>query len=285
MTSTLFSVAGRVALISGGGSGIGSYIAKGLAEVGASRVYITGRRAASLDNIVKSAPRVIIPIVGDVSSIEGCKKVVDQFVQLEKEAGMVDPSLDLLVNNAGISIAEGTWEEGKASPEGIRDALLQASDKDWSQAFAVNTAAIQWLSAAFLPYLAKAAKTNNGFLEGRGCIISNTSVSGLYVARDAQYHLYSASKAAAESVTQNLASKFTRFGVRVNSIAVANIPSEINDITNPKTFIAQNKDRVPVGRVGNEEDAVAAVLYLASRAGSYVSGTCIKVDGGILVAY
>jgi len=126
-----------------------------------------------------------------------------------------------------------------------------------------------------------AEKTNDGFREGRGSIVNNTSVSALSVAPAAKLHLYSASKAAAESISQNLASKFTRLGVRANSIAIANIPSEMNDPTNPGSFVFQAK--IPIGRVGTEDDAVGAVIYLASRAGSYVSGTVIKVDGGILI--
>lgn len=135
----------------------------------------------------------------------------------------------------------------------------------------------KWLSAAALPYLVKAAKANGGVKEGRGCIVVNTSVSAFYISSTVQSHIYSASKAAAESVTLNLASKFTRLGVRVNSIAPANVPSEINDPTNETSFIARSKGRIPIGRVGNEEDVVGAVVYLSSRAGSYISGTVIKV--------
>lgn len=142
MASTLFSVAGRVALISGASSGIGAYVAKGLAEHGAARVYISGRRAAALDAVAQSAPQVIIPVVGDVSTIDGCKQIVEAFVIKEKQAGVTDVSLDLLVNNAGIFVNEGTWTQG-ASPEEIQAALLKAPQSNWDQAFAVNVAAIQ----------------------------------------------------------------------------------------------------------------------------------------------
>jgi NAD(P)-dependent dehydrogenase (short-subunit alcohol dehydrogenase family) len=78
-------------------------------------------------------------------------------------------------------------------------------------------------------------------------------------------------------LSQMLASKLTKLGVRVNSIAVGNIPSEINDKNNPQSFIEKSKNIIPIGRVGNEEDVAGAVVYLASRAGSFVSGACIKV--------
>ncbi|TCD69327.1 hypothetical protein EIP91_008083 [Steccherinum ochraceum] len=284
--NTLFSMEGRVALISGGGTGIGSYVAQGLVQAGAARVYITGRRPGPLNTVAQTAPNNIVSIQGDVSTIDGCKSIAARFVELEKEAGVDEPSLDLLFNNAGVIVQEGQWDEAKATPEDIRDALLKTSDKDWANVFAVNASAVQWLSAALLPYLAKAANNNDSRLSGRGCIVVNTSLSALYFGRLSQVHLYSASKAAAESLTSNLASKFTRLGVRVNSIAVAHVPSETNDIKHEGSWISMAKARgiVPVGRVGNEEDAMAAVLYLASRAGSYVSGTCIKVDGGTLIA-
>ncbi|OCH91781.1 NAD(P)-binding protein [Obba rivulosa] len=298
--SDLFSFSNRVALVTGGGSGLGEFIAKGLATAGAARVYITGRRVHALERVAQAASGKVVPIVGDVSTIDGCKQIADAFVVLEKKAGVKEVQLDLLVNNAGVFANEGLWEDATATAEQIRDALLQASDTDWARVFATNVAAIQasppshtrlpladpslqWLSAALLPYLVKAAKENDGHTDGRGCVINNTSVSAFYVSPHAKGHLYSASKAAAESVTLNLASKFTRLGVRVNSIAPANLPSEINDPSNPQSFIAKNKDIIPIGRIGKAEDAVGAVLYLATAAGSFVSGTCIKIDGGILV--
>ena len=127
-----------------------------------------------------------------------------------------------------------------------------------------------------LPYLVNAAR-DGGKAEGRGCIVNNTSVSAFFVSPQVHGHLYAASKAAAESVTLNLASKFTRLGVRVNSIAPANVPSEINDPDDPNSFIAAMRNVIPIGRIGNEDDMVCAVVYLASRAGSYISGNVIKV--------
>ncbi|KAA1472935.1 NAD(P)-binding protein [Dentipellis sp. KUC8613] len=281
--NTLFSVQGRVAVVTGAGSGIGAYIAKGLALGGATRVYISGRRINMLQETAKSHTS-IVPVQGDVSTRAGCLALAKAFVDEEIKRGVPEAQvqLDVLVNNAGIMTNDGTWA-ADASAEEVSKALLQASDEDWAKGFAINASSLQWLSAALLPYLVRASKTNDGFRQGRGNIINNTSVSALYVSRDAQGHIYSATKAAAESITQNLASKFTKLGVRVNSIAPANVPSEINDITNPNSFISKLKDIIPIGRPGNEEDMVGAVLYLSSRAGSFVSGVVIKIDGGILI--
>ncbi|KAI0055745.1 NAD(P)-binding protein [Artomyces pyxidatus] len=275
---TLFSLKGRVALVTGGGSGIGAYIAHGLVLAGCTRVYITGRRLNSLKETAKFNS-AIIPIQGDVSTRGGCVELTRAFVEQETARGVPELAvqLDILVNNAGVMTNDGTWKDG-ASAEEVSQALLKASDEDWAKGFAINASSIQWLSAALLPHLVRASKNNNGFKEGRGVVINNTSVSALYVSRDAQGHIYSATKAAAESVTQNLASKFTKLGVRVNSFAPANVPSEINDVNNPESFISKLRDVVPIGRVGNEEDMVGAVVYLASRAGSFVSGVVIKVS-------
>ncbi|VDB94299.1 unnamed protein product [Peniophora sp. CBMAI 1063] len=279
---TLFSLDGRIALVTGAGSGVGSYVAHGFALAGAKRVYITGRRADALKRTAALHP-AIIPIPGDVSTKAGCLSLVEAFEKSERAAGVQEPlSLDVLVNNAGIFSNDGTWDKD-ASPEAISAALLQAEDKDWAQVFSVNVASLQFMSAAFLPHLARAANMAGGKREGRGCIINNTSIAALYTSRWSQTHIYSASKAAAESLTQNLASKFTALGVRVNSIAIGNIPSELNNTSNPNSMISKRGALVPIGRVGNQEDMVGAVVYLASRAGSFVSGACLKIEGGILV--
>ncbi|RPD63862.1 NAD(P)-binding protein [Lentinus tigrinus ALCF2SS1-6] len=280
MASDLFSVADRVAVVTGASSGIGSYIAQGLARAGAARVYISGRRAAQLEKVAQAAPGVL-PLVGDVSTIKGCKELADTFVAREKKVGVEAVKLDLLVNNAGMGAQEGDWAYG-ASVEEIRDALLQASDADWAKVNAVNVGSLQWVSATLLPYLVAAA-SNGGKREGRGCIVNNTSVSAFFVSPQVKGHLYAASKAAAESMTLNLVSKFTRLGVRVNSIAPANVPSELNSPDDPRSFISAMKDIIPFGRIGNEEDVTGAVIYLASRAGSYISGNVIKLDGGSLI--
>ncbi|OSX66725.1 hypothetical protein POSPLADRAFT_1132831 [Postia placenta MAD-698-R-SB12] len=279
MAPDLFSFSNRVALITGGGSGIGAYVAKGLAETGASRVYIIGRRVAGVEATTQAAPNVIIPIVGDVGTSEGCRKIVEAFEGGEKKAGIdaADIRLDLLFNNAGIAHEEGAWGPG-ATPEQVRDALLKASDTDWAHEFAVNVSSVQWMSALLLPHLVRASKQNNGARDGRGCIVINSSVSAFYYS--SPVHVYAASKAAAHSVTQSLASKFTRLGVRVNSIAPANVPSEMNNPDDPRSFISQRRDVIPIGRIGSGEDVVGTVLYLASRAGSYISGTVILVSEG-----
>ena len=147
-SSDLFSVAGRIAFITGGSSGIGSYIALGLAQAGAARVYIAGRRAANLEAVAarvpESAAGVLVPRVGEVSTIDGCRALARAFVEAERArmgAG-AEVKLDLLVNNAGMMAQEGRWAHG-TSVEEIGEALLEASDADWAQVFAVNAGSLQ----------------------------------------------------------------------------------------------------------------------------------------------
>ncbi|KAI0028871.1 hypothetical protein K488DRAFT_73422 [Vararia minispora EC-137] len=278
--STLFSLTSRTALITGGGSGIGSYIAHAFAQVGCTRVYITGRRLSALAQTAAAYPEVIVPIQGDVSTKEGSLAIAKAFEEAEHaRLGGGEGTrvvLDVLVNNAGISRGDGFWEAG-ACAEAVSAALLQASDEDWAQTFAINVSAIQWMSAALLPYLVHSGAQS----PGRASIINNTSVAALTARLPA--HVYATSKAAAESLTQNLANKLTPLGVRVNSIAFGPLPSEMDNPQNPNSIISRAAGRVPVGRVGNEEDAAGAAVYLASRAGGFVTGACLKVgqrDGG-----
>lgn len=140
--SNLFSVTSRIALITGGGSGIGSYIAHGLASSGASRVYIVGRREPSLATVTSAYPGIIIPIVGDVSTKEACIKIAEAFASKEKDAGVEKPSLDILVNNAGMLGKEGWWTPGAGVDE-VQSALLHADDEMWMKEFAINASAIQ----------------------------------------------------------------------------------------------------------------------------------------------
>ncbi|KAH9924874.1 uncharacterized protein B0H18DRAFT_1085362 [Fomitopsis serialis] len=244
MSTDPFAFTNKIALISGGGSGIGAYVTQGLAAAGngTNRIYIVGRRVAALASTASSSTYAssIIPLPGDVGTIAGCRKIAVGFVEAEKRAGIAEDEiqLDLLVNNAGIA-----RREGHASPEAtvneLAESLLKASDDDWRDEMAVNVGSIQWLSACLLPYLVRAA--SSGKRDGRRSIVVNTSVSAFQPSQS--IHLYCASKAGAHSVAQSLA-----------------------------------RERMPVGRIGEPEDVVAAVVYLASRSGSYVSGAVIGVS-------
>jgi NAD(P)-dependent dehydrogenase (short-subunit alcohol dehydrogenase family) len=143
---TLCSLSDRVALITGAGSGIGSYIAHAFVQAGASRVYITGRRKEALERTAQYNSSVIIPIQGDVSTRAGCIAIHDKFTEAEKEragstSGQVAP-LDILVNNAGIMTNDGSWERD-APAEVVAEALLKAADDDWAKAFSINVSAMQ----------------------------------------------------------------------------------------------------------------------------------------------
>ncbi|KAI0028873.1 hypothetical protein K488DRAFT_73424 [Vararia minispora EC-137] len=246
--NTLFSLAGRVALITGGGSGIGSYTAHAFAQAGCTRVYITGRRFPALAQAAAAYPEAIVPIQGDVSTKAGCLAIAKAFEEAERARLGGDGAqvlLDVLVNNAGVVCDEGSWEAG--------------------------VSAETWMSAALLPHLARSGAQS----AGRASIMNNTSV--LALTSRSPINVYAASKGAAELLTKNLANKLMPLGVRVNSLAHGPIPSEMDDPQKPDSVISRVAGRMPIGRVGNEEDAVGAAVYLASRAGAFVTGACLKL--------
>ncbi|KAI0028881.1 hypothetical protein K488DRAFT_89319 [Vararia minispora EC-137] len=274
---TLFSLSGRIALVTGGGSCIGSYIAHAFAQVGATRVYITCRRLPSLTQAAAAYPEVIVPIQGNASTKAGCLAIERAFEDKERarlgKGEGTQVGLDVLVNNAGVTGGEGVWEAG-ASVEEVSAALLQASDDNWARTFATNASAIQWMSAALLPHLARSGALS----PGRSSTINSTSI--MAISPRSMIHVYAASKAAAESLTQNLAHKLTRLGVRVNSLMFGPLPSEMNNTKDPNSYINRVAELMPIGRVGNEEDAAGAAVYLASAAGSFVTAASLRIDGG-----
>ncbi|THH21328.1 hypothetical protein EW146_g216 [Bondarzewia mesenterica] len=184
--TTLFSVKGCISLVTGGGSEIGAYTAHGLAQGGCTRIYITERRLQALQKMASLHPS-IVPIQGDVSTREGCIQIARGFVGHERPRGVPADSvqLDLLVNNAGVASVEGRSLPSAYTPWCYLSVVVKKK-------------------AALLTHLVRASSTNEGSREGRGTIINNASVSALYVGRAAQSHIYPASKAAPESITQNL---------------------------------------------------------------------------------
>ncbi|BGP38530.1 hypothetical protein JCM10449v2_002464 [Rhodotorula kratochvilovae] len=287
---TLFNVNGLVALISGGGTGIGLMATQALAANGA-KVYIVGRRQEALDRVVEVygplSKGQIIPLVGDVTKKEDVLRLAAEIK--EREGG-----LHILINNAGISGPRTPWT--KDTPvEQLSHDLLQESEEGWADVFRTNTTSIYYMSVAFLPLLHKF--TFGGDAAGRAIyekyqtgIINITSISGLV--KVAQNHFcYNASKAAANHLHRMMATEFAHTGVRVNSIAPGLFPTEMTargkgSDANNKTDLGAgwniNNMDTPADRPGSDEDLGGTVLYLSSRAGQYTQGQIIAVDGGVL---
>ncbi|KAK1758009.1 hypothetical protein QBC47DRAFT_420868 [Echria macrotheca] len=275
----LFSVAGSVCLITGGGTGIGLMCAQALAANGA-KVYITSRRIDVLETAAEAhspdGPGRIIPIGPcDVTSKEGLES-------LRADLSTKETHLDLLICNAGISGPKANPDSADANE--LRAQLWEKeSPAAWSDVFNTNVTAVYFTTVAFLPLLQAAA--SQGHEAGNVIVIS--SMSGIM--RYAQGHFsYNAAKGAAVHLTKLMSTEFAKTGVRVNSIAPGYFPSEMttgeSDERN-KSQMADDKvmgkgHAVPAGRAGSDEEMAMACLFLARN--RYVNGEIVAVDGGVL---
>ena len=207
-----------VALVTGGGSGIGLMIVQALAVNGA-KVYITGRTEEKLEKVAEiygqDIEGQIIPIAADVSQ-------KSEITRLVKEIESKEKCLSILVNNAGISKGTHTVSESKNADEMKENMFDEESNtfEEWTDSYRTNVAGIYFLTTAFLPLLQRATETQKGY---SGCVINITSISGLV--RVSQHHpAYNASKAAAIHLSNMLAAEIYDAGlkIRVNNIAPGN---------------------------------------------------------------
>ncbi|EME44125.1 hypothetical protein DOTSEDRAFT_71812 [Dothistroma septosporum NZE10] len=276
--SNLFNVKDKVALITGGGSGIGLMAVQALAVNGA-KVYICGRTEDKLDTVAKTFSQdiagQIIPIVADVS-----KKA--EVAKLYKEISEKEQHLDILMNNAGISTSTFNTEAGNA--EELKKALFDndnATYEDWDAVYRTNVSQIYFMTTCFLPLLQKASEGKKGW---SASVINTSSISGQV--KTTQHHpQYNASKAAAIHLTRMLANEIQTNGltIRVNDIAPGVFPSEMTageSGANQKSHIPkeQHEGKTPAARPGHDRDMAQSVLFVASN--QFLNGQSITVDGG-----
>jgi NAD(P)-dependent dehydrogenase (short-subunit alcohol dehydrogenase family) len=249
----LFSVEGKVALVTGGSRGIGYMIARGYVENGV-KTYITARKADACQAAAKelSAHGQCIAIPVDVATAEG-------VASLAKEITAREPKLHILVNNAGANWAEP---------------VDTYTESGWDKVHDVNLKAVFFLTQKVLPQL-RAAGTH----VDPARVINVGSIDGLHVPGLDTY-AYSSSKAGVHHLTRVLARRLAGEHITVNAIAPGPFESKMMAET-LRTFGDAIKMACPRGRIGEPEDMAGVAIYLASRAGAYVTGAVIPVDGGL----
>jgi NAD(P)-dependent dehydrogenase (short-subunit alcohol dehydrogenase family) len=248
----LFSVEGKVALVTGGTSGIGAMIARGYVENGV-RTYVASRKAEACEATARelSAQGECIALPGDLSTPGG-------VLALAREMAEREPQLDILVNNAG-----ATW----GAP------LAEYPVEAWDKVFNLNVRALFLLTRELAPCLEAA-----GTLEDPARVIQIGSVNGLTVP-PLETYAYSASKAAVHHLTRVLARRLAP-KITVNAVAPGAFQSRMMAQT-LEAFGDELAGHTPRKRIGTPEDMAGVALYLASRAGAYVTGAVIPVDGGV----
>ncbi|KAL8690747.1 MAG: hypothetical protein Q9218_003868 [Villophora microphyllina] len=278
----LFNVKDKVALVTGGGSGIGLMCTQALAVNGA-KVYIVGRTEEKLERVAethgKDISGQIIPITADITNKKDIQKLVDEISSKEK-------CLCFLINNAGINTS--TQQGGGHDAEGFKKEHFDnetAQFDDWADIYKTNTAQLYFMTTAFLPLLSKASEMIPSFSAG---VINITSISGI-VLKSQNHFAYNASKGAANHVTRMLASEISNSGVkvRINAIAPGVFPSEMtagDSDENQKSAVPKEKyGHLPSQRPGNDRDMANAVLFAATN--QYLNGQVVPVDGGYLLKF
>jgi NAD(P)-dependent dehydrogenase (short-subunit alcohol dehydrogenase family) len=252
--NNLFSLQGRVALVTGGSRGIGHMIAQGFLSQGA-KVYISARKADACDAAAKelSAFGTCISLPADVSTLDGVKALVAAYSAREK-------SLDILVNNAGAA-----WgEDFDTFPE-----------KGWDKVVDLNMKTPFFLTQALHGLLKEGAKSRPAK------VINIASIDGISV-NPWETYSYSASKAGLIHLTRRMSLRLAKDNIVCSGIAPGPFASEMNK--QARDHADEVAKRVPVGRIGTDEDMAGAAIFLASRAGDYVVGETVVVDGGVTLA-
>jgi len=251
--TSLFRLDGRVALVTGGSRGIGKMIAEGFIDQGAT-VYISSRDAEVCQATANQLGARCLALPQDVSTVAGCQALSKAFAERE-------PKLDILVNNAGAA-----WGEP----------FEHFPERGWDKVLDLNLKSPFFLTQAFFEPLKKAASASQP-----AKVINITSVDGQRLNPWDTYS-YHASKAGLIYLTKRLAARLIEDSINVTSIAPGAFASDMNKAARDHGDTIA--DRIPAGRIGVGEDMAAAAIYLASRAGDYVVGDTITVDGGLVNA-
>lgn len=248
----LFSVAGKVALVTGGSSGIGFMIAKALVENGV-KTYIVARNEKKCQTSAAELSQYgsCVALSGDISTVAGLQNVVERFEVLEDK-------LNILVNNAG-AMYEAPVDD--------------FSEEGWDSVIDLNLKSVFFLTQKLLPLMRLAASKDKP-----SSVINIGSVGGLRVGPKENYS-YQAAKAGLHHLTGSLAKRLGSENITINAIAPGFFPSAMTQI--PDEMLPEVLKSVPRGRLGKAEDMAGTVLYLASEASAFVTGAVIPVAGGM----
>lgn len=251
--SSLFRLDGRVALITGGSRGIGRMIAAGFVASGAT-VYVSSRKPEACEKTAAALGPNCIPLPADVATVEGCQALAAALAEREQR-------LHVLVNNAGAA-----WGE-------TFDRFPEAG---WDKVMDLNVKSPFFLTQALHALLKAGARP-----ERPAKVINITSVDGQRI-NPWETYSYQASKAALIHLTRRMAARLIADHIVVSSLAPGAFPSDMNKAA--RDFGGEVAKRIPAARIGVDEDMAGAAIYLASRAGDYVVGETLTVDGGLVNA-
>jgi NAD(P)-dependent dehydrogenase (short-subunit alcohol dehydrogenase family) len=257
MLDDIFSMKDKVCVITGGSRGLGYYMAKGFFAAGAKRIYITARKADACNAVAEELSRhgECISLPGDISSMEEVETLANTLKEREE-------SIDVLVNNAG----RGWLESFENFPE-----------MGWDKVMDLNVKSPFFLTRELTPLLAKGATPEN-----TASVINIGSIAGICGATDT--FSYAPSKAAIHQLTRNLSVILAEQNIRVNAIAPGRFFTAMTEYASQDTALYESEIKfIPLHRWGEESDINGVAIMLASRAGGFITGQIIPVDGGTSV--
>lgn len=245
-----FALTDRTALVTGATRGLGRTFAVAIAEAGAD-VIVHGRDADAAREVAKDIEglgRQAHVVLGDLTDRADLNVVISQAIELSG-------GIDILVNNAGAC---------------IHNPALDVTDDDWNHVVDTNLTALWRVSQAVGAHMIS---------RGSGSIVNVGSISGMIVNRPQMQPAYNASKAAVHQLTKSLAAEWAPMGVRVNAVAPGYIKTDMSPVDEPR-FRRYWIEDAPQGRYATPEEVSPSVVFLASEAASFMSGTILVVDGG-----